>query len=229
MVLSASGLKSQDTAALVDLISQANEEHEQTIAGLYPYSYHQDILFQKLDDDTTVEEQSKRTYMVNAVSEKERTRNLLHAMDFKDGVWQDVTAEAKEDQKEGESKKFSLREMVGPGYRDAYLFSLAGEEDYYGLRVYHLKVRVNEPAEDKFKGDLWVHRDEYIVVRAILQPSDLPAAVDSMTMEFDMSKQSGYWLPEHVKFYAEVSFLFFFSGRIRSDITFSDYTFFDKP
>jgi hypothetical protein len=229
MILSASSLHSQDAAALVEQIYQANEVYEKTIARLYPYSYRQDILFQKLDDDSAVEEQSRRIYQVRAVSEGEWTRDLLNAMDYKDGIWQDVTAEDKENQNEGESKKFSLREMVGPAYRDAYIFSIAGVEDYNRVPVYHIKVGVKEPDEDRFNGDLWVHREDYIVVKAILHPSDLPAAVDSMTMEFDMSKQSGHWLPEHVKLYAEVSFLFFFSGRIRSVITFSDYKFFTRP
>ncbi len=215
----------QNIDQIIEQVYQTNKKQEEIYQSLYPYSYHQDIIFQKLDDDGEIEEQSRRAFNVRAISAYEHNRTLVKALNYEDGVWHDVTAEERDKQKEGEGKKFSLKEMVGPENRDKYLFTMSGSEEVNGTPVYHITVDVREPDEEKFKGDLWVHKEAFIVVKAVLKPSDLPTAVDTMTMEFVLDNNSGYWLPAHVKLDAEISFLFFFSGRIKSDITFSDYEF----
>ncbi len=218
-------VQGQNIGDIVERVYQANEQQEKIFQTLYPYSYHQKILFQKFDSDGDIDEQSRREYLVQAISENTHKRELIEAWNFEDGEWQEVTEEEKENDLKGESKKFSLNEMVGPETRDDYLFKLQGNEQLNGYPVYRISVQVKEPDDEKFAGELWVRSDDFIVVKATLNPSELPAAVDTMTMEFEMANISGYWLPAHVRLDAEISFLFFFSGRIKSDIVFYDYVF----
>jgi hypothetical protein len=210
---------------IIENVCTAEVRQQENLRQIYPYSFSQEILFQKLDDDGAVEEQSRRTYKVRALSEKEQRRELMKALEYEDGEWIDITAQASADHEGGEGKEFSLMEIVGPDSRKAYSFELAGEDLVNGYPAYHVIAQVKEPDEDRFEGDLWVHRDEYVVIKAVLRPSDLPVAVDTMTMAFELSKISGNWLPVKINLDAEVSFLFFFSGRIKSDITFHDYKF----
>ncbi len=224
-LLLTAGVYGQRIDQIIGNVYDAEITKQENLRHLYPYSFSQEILFQKLDDDGAVEEQSRRTYHVRALSEDKQHRQLMEALEYEDGEWKDITAEASADHDEGESREFSLLEMVGPDGRKDYTFRLAGRDLVNGYPAYHVIAQVKEPDEDRFEGDLWVHRDEYVVIKAVLRPSDLPVAVDAMTMAFELSKISGNWLPVKIKLDAEVSFLFFFSGRIKSDITFQDYKF----
>jgi len=218
-------VRGQNIGDIVERIYQANEQQEKILQSLYPYSYHQEILFQKFDADDDIDEQSRRKYLVRAVSENTHNRELIEAWNFEDGEWQDVTEEEKESGLKGEIKKFSLNEMVGPETRNDYLFKLHGNEQLNEYPVFRISVQVKEPDDEKFAGELWARRDDFIVIKARLNPSELPAAVDAMAMEFEMANTSGYWLPAHARLEAEISFLFFFSGRVKSDIDFYNYDF----
>ena len=225
LLLNAGIAPAQETDALVEQIYQTLIDQEKLYQSLYPYTYKQEVHFQKLDDDGEAEEASRREYLVRVLSEDDHRRSLIRALDFEDGDWTDVTADKRNEPQEGDRKKFSLLEMVGPENRHDYTFSSNGHGDFNGQPVYYIHAQVKDPQEDKFNGDLWVHEKEFIVVKAVLEPSALPSAVDSMQMEFELLKTSGCWLPARVILNAKISFLIIFSGRIRSDIRFYDYQF----
>jgi hypothetical protein len=46
-----------------------------------------------------------------------------------------------------------------------------------------------------------------------------------MKMDIEMDQINDHWLPKRIQMNAEISFLFIFSGKIKSDILFYDYTF----
>ena len=82
-----------------------------------------------------------------------------------------------------------------------------------------------EEDEEKFNGDLWIQVAEFNVIKAGLVPSELPTGLKSMGMDFEMAKFGQVWLPVRIDLKAEISFLFIFSGKIESTITFEDYKF----
>ena len=215
----------QDINDLIEKIYQANIIQERESDSLKNYKFKQKINFVKLDGDDKIDEQSLREYEVLVKSKDERRRILLTAQNYKDGEWQDVTMEKTENNKQGEGEKFSLNEMVGPEHRDKYKFSYIGAGLLNNYPVIHIKADYLEEDEDYFNGDLWIHEESYIVVRASLVPSEFPTGIKYMKMDIEMDQIDGHWVPVKINMNAEISFLIIFSGKIMSDISFYDYAF----
>lgn len=212
---------------ILDKIHQQSQKHEQLKKSLGNYQYKQFIHFIKMDGDGDIEEQSKREYFIYVKSDTNRKRELLSAQNYEEGVWTKVTQNELEKSKEekSESKSFSLSEMFSPDNRKLYQFDFIGEEYIDTLNTVHINATPFEEDEDKFKGQLWFETQDYNLIKAQLVPSDMPTFVDTMSMNFKMQKIDSLWFPQKIKFEAEVSVLFLFSGRIHSKISFSDFSF----
>ena len=221
-------INAQNVDSLIERIYQQNAENEAKLSETGDYRFKQVVEFIKFDGDDEIEEQSYREFEVLVKQPDVHKRILVSARDFEDGEWQDVTEERKNSQERGESKEFSLNEMVGPESRNLYRFTYLGRELLGEISVEHIKAQVIEPDEDRFNGDLWFDAGEFNILKARLVPSDFPTGVDSMLMDFEMQQVNGFWMPAKIHLEAEISFLFFFSGKIQSDIIFSDYEFDQK-
>jgi len=221
-----SHVSGQNVDEIIENIYQQTLNHEMQFDSLENYSFVQKIHFTKLDGDGEVEEQSRREFFVRIRKGEIRHRELIAAFDFEDEGWLDVT-EKEKNKRETESKsaKFSLTEMVSPDKRKNYEFRIIGDEIVENINTIHLNVNPLEEDEDKFAGDMWFEKDTYALVKAKLVPSEFPAAVDDMVMDFSMGRYGKIWLPIKIRFEAEISFLFIFKGKILSDILFEDYLF----
>jgi len=219
-------VQGQNIDEIVENIYQQTLLHEAQLDSLQDYSFVQKIHFTKMDGDGEVEEQSIREFLIRVHSQENRHRELISALDFEDEQWIDVT-EKEKNKREEESKsvKFSLTEMVSPDMRKNYEFNRMSDAIIDSIQTIHLKVNPIEEDEDKFAGDLWFGKETYNLVRAELVPSEFPTAIENMRMEFSMGKFGEIWLPDKVRFEAEVSFLIIFKGKILSDILFEDYRF----
>ena len=217
---------SQNIDELIENIYQQTLSHEAKLDSLRNYSFVQKIHFTKMDGDEEIEEESIREFLVRVRSRENRHRELISAMDLEGGQWVDVSEKEKNKrQTEGRGVKFSLTEIVSPEERKNYEFNLIGHDNIDSLHTIHLMVKPLEEDEDRFAGDLWFEKDTFSLVQAKLMPSEFPAAVENMRMDFLMREIGGMWMPVEVKFEAEVSFLIFFKGRILSDILFEEYHF----
>ena len=215
----------QDVDELIEKIYQANQIQDADIDSLTNYKFKQKINFVKLDGDDEIEEQSMREYEVLVKSDKDRKRNLLSAKNYEDGEWREVTEEQEKKKRKSEGQEFSLNEIVGPEYRNKYEFDIIGNETIYNYPVIHIKVDCLEEDDTLFGGDLWIHQEEYAVVKASLIPAEFPTGIEYMKMDLEMDQINGHWLPKQIHMDAEISFLFIFSGKIKSDILFYDYVF----
>ncbi len=214
-------------SALLDRIYERAKMQNAAEDTLGNYSYIQRIHFVKMDGDGEIEEQSRRVFRVFVKDREVRHRELLEAQNFEDGEWTTVTDEEKNKKRrhKSESKSFGLEEVVAPAKRDLYRFENLGEVYIEGKQAVHLKVESIEEDEERFNGDLYFTPDEAALIKAVLVPSDYPTGVDTMSMVINMQKIGDYWLPEKIHFDADISFLLIFSGKIRSDIEFSDFQF----
>jgi hypothetical protein len=217
----------QDINEILDKVYQQNLQQDELKKELGNYKYKQSIHFVKLDGDGEIDEQSKHEYYIYVKSDSLRKRELLFALEYEDGEWTDITEKEKSSSKEKKSvsKSFSLSEMVSPENRLLYNFEVQNEEYIDTLNIIHLIVTPLEEDEDKFQGQLWFETKNYNLVKAELVPSEMPTFVNQMFMFFDMQKLDSLWFPKKVQFEADVSFLFFFRGKIHSEITFSDFEF----
>lgn len=204
--------------------SQKQEEQQKTLGD---YKFNQYIHFKKYDGDDDIDEQSKREFNIYVKSNSLRKRELISASNFEDGKWIDVTMEEKNNTKEKhrESKSFSLSEIVSPENRKLYKFEIIGEEYIDSLKTIHLKATSIEEEEDRFQGQLWFETNDYNLVKAELKPSEMPTFVDDMQMFFELQKVDSLWFPKIIQFDAEVGILFLFSGKIHSEIMFSEFEF----
>lgn len=226
MALFSPVVQGQNIDELIEKIYQQTVIHEAKLDSLQDYSFVQKIHFTKMDGDDEVEEQSIREFLVRVKSQDNRHRELISALDLEDEQWVDVTEkENNKREKESKSVKFSLTEMVSPEMRKNYEFDLLKDDFIDGVQTIHMIVKPFEEDEDRFAGDLWFEKESYHLVQAKLVPSEFPTAVEDMLMEFSIGKFGDIWLPEKVKFEAEISFLFIFKGKILSDILFEDYRF----
>jgi hypothetical protein len=211
---------------LIENIYQQTLIHEARVDSLKDYSHLQKVHFIKMNGDGEIEEQSKREYLVKIRSKDQRYRELIAAYDFEEEEWINVIEKEKnKKQKESQSAKFSLTEMVSPEAKDNFNFNVIGEEVINGFTTLHLSVNPKEEDEDKFAGDLWFETGSFALVQASLIPSENPTGVEKMIMTFSMRKINQVWLPEMITFDAEVSFLILFKGKIFSEIRFEDYRF----
>jgi len=212
---------------ILNKIHWQGEKQEKQRQNLGDYKYKQFIHFQKLDGDGEIDEQSKREFIIYVKSDTIRKRQLISALDYEDGEWIDITEKKKNSKvkSESRSKSFSLSEMVSPENRQFYEFEIRGEKFVDTLNTIHLNVNPSEEDEDRFKGDLWFESKDYSLVKAELIPSEMPTFVDDMFMFFNMQKIDSLWFPQKIEFGADVSVLFFFSGKIYSEITFSEFKF----
>jgi hypothetical protein len=212
---------------LLDKINLQSQKQETLQKSLGDYKYTQFIHFIKMDGDGEIDEQSKREYTIYVKSDTLRKRELISALEYEDSLWTDITDKEKNSSKErhSESKSFSLSEMFGPKNRKFYNFEIKGEEFIDTLNTIHMIVTALEEDEDRFQGNLWFETNEYTLVKAELKPSDMPTFVDDMQMFFDMQKVDSLWFPKKIVFNAEVGILFLFSGKIHSEILFSDFEF----
>ena len=215
----------QDVDELIEKIYQANLIQDADIDLLINYKFKQKINFVKLDGDDEIDEQSMREYEVLVKSDKERKRNLLSAKNYEDGEWREVTEKQEKKKRKSEGQEFSLNEIVGPEYRNKYEFDIIGNETIYNYPVIHIKVDCLEEDDTLFGGDLWIHQEEYAVVKASLIPAEFPTGIEYMKMDLEMDQINGHWLPKQIHMDAEISFLFIFSGKIKSDIEFYQYEF----
>jgi hypothetical protein len=215
----------QDVDELIEKIYQANQIQDADIDSLTNYKFKQKINFVKLDGDDEVDEQSMREYEVLVESDKERKRKLLSAKNYEDGEWREVTEEEGKKKNKSEGQEFSLNEIVGPEYREKYQFNIIGKETVNNYPAIHITVECLEEDDTMFGGDLWIHQDEYAVVKASLIPAEFPTGIEYMKMDLEMDQINGHWLPKQIHMDAEISFLFIFSGKIKSDILFYDYVF----
>ena len=208
----------------INLQSQKQEELQKTLGD---YKYKQFIHFIKMDGDREIDEQSKREYYIYVKSDSLRKRELISALEYEDGEWVDITEEEKSSSKEkkSESKSFSLSEMFSPENRKLYNFEIKGEKYIDTLNTVYLSVKALEEDEDRFEGKLWFETNDYNLVKAELIPSEMPTFVDSMFMSFNMQQIDSMWFPKKIEFGADVSVLFFFSGKIYSEIKFSGFEF----
>jgi hypothetical protein len=226
MVVSVAVIHGQNVDEIVDHVYQETLIQEALLDSLKDYSYVQNIHFTKLDGDGEIEEESRREFIVRVHSRDVYHRELTSAYELEDEQWVDITEEEKnKGESEDKSVKFSLTEMVSPETRKSYQFTLIGDESLEGIKTIHVQAIPLEEDEDQFRGDLWFEEDSFNLVKAALIPSELPTAVKNMVMEFSMSKFGDIWLPVEVNFTAEISFLFIFKGKIKSDILFEDYRF----
>lgn len=212
---------------ILDKIYMQEQEQENQKKNLGDYKYKQFIHFVKMDGDGEIDEQSKREFFIYVKSDSIRKRQLISALDYEDGAWKDITEKKKNSKVKSErrSKRFSLSEMVSPEYRQFYEFEIIGEKFIDTLNTIQLRVYPIEEDEDRFKGDLWFDLKDYNLIKAELIPSDMPTFVDEMSMFFKMQKIDSIWFPKKINFQADVSVLFFFSGKIHSEILFSDFEF----
>ena len=212
---------------ILDNINFQSQRQEQLQKNLKNYKYKQFIHFIKMDGDDEIEEQSKREYHIYVKSDSVRKRELLSALIFEDGEWKNISEEEKANNKEkhSESKSFSLSEMVGPDNRKNYAFEIIGDEFIEPWETVHIRAKAIEEDEDRFQGDLWFEKENYSLVKAQLQPSEMPTFVDEMNMYFEMQQMDSLWFPQKIEFDAEVGILFLFSGKIHSEITFSEFEF----
>jgi len=215
----------QDMDELIENIYQANQIQDADIDSLTNYKFKQKINFVKLDGDDGIDEQSTREYEVLVKSDKERKRNLLSAKNYEDGEWREVTEEQEKKKRKSEGQEFSLNEIVGPEYRNKYEFDIIDNETINNYPVIHLKVDCLEEDDTLFGGELWIHQEEYVVVKASLIPAEFPTGIEYMKMDLGMDQINGHWLPKQIYINAEISFLFIFSGKIKSEILFYDYVF----
>jgi hypothetical protein len=223
--LFASAISAQNVNNLIDQIYQANQRHEQKMDSLANYSFSQRIDFIKRDGDDAIEEQSLREFRVFIGPENQRSRSVLQAKNFEDGEWQDVRDRVAAQEEEPAGKEFSLNEMVGPDYRHLYNFTPIGSDFINGIPVTGIRVACLEEDSERFEGELWVHANEYIVLKSILSPSDMPVGIEDMRMQIELQNIAGHWLPAEINIKAEISFLYIFSGKIESQISFYDYEF----
>ena len=219
--------QAQDIDEIVENIYQRTLQHEAQLDSLGDYSHIQKVHFTKFDGDEEIDEESKREFQVKVRSSNLRQRELISAYEFKDGQWIDITVEEKSKKMKAQtrSQKFSLTEMVGPEERGKYQFRLVGEDFLNGYETIHLYIEPLEEDEELFKGDLWFDIIDYNLIQAKLIPSEFPTGVEDMMMEFYMEKYGPLWFPVKINFEAEISFLFIFKGRIKSEILFEDYKF----
>jgi uncharacterized protein DUF5686 len=208
----------------INLQSQKQDDLQKTLGN---YKFKQFIHFIKYDGDDEIDEQSKREFNIFVKSDSLRKREIVSAFDFEDGEWIDVTDDEKNDnkEKESESKSFSLSEMVSPENRKLYEFEIVGEEYIDKLNTINLKVTSIEEDEERFQGHLWIETNDYNLVKADLSPSEMPTFVDNMQMFFELQKVDSLWFPKKIQFNAEVDVFFLFSGKIHSDIFFSEFEF----
>ena len=219
--------QAQEIGEIVENIYQRTLQQESQLDSLGDYSHVQKVHFTKLDGDGEVDEQSKREFVVKVHNRDQRHRELVAAYDFKDDHWIDVIEEEKSKKMKAQthSQKFSLTEMVGPEERKNYKFRLADENTINGYGTIKIFVEPLEEDEDRFKGELWLNKTDYSLIKARLIPSEFPTGVEDMMMEFFMDQFGSVWLPSKIYFEAEISFLFIFKGRIMSEILFEDYRF----
>ncbi len=212
---------------ILDKIHLQSEKHKKQKENLGDYKYKQFIHFQKLDGDGEIDEQSKREFIIYVKSDSIRKRQLVSALDYDDGEWKDITEKKKNSKvkSESRSKSFSLSEVVSPENRQFYEFEIHGEKFIDTFNAIHLNVNPIEEDEDRFSGDLWFDANDYNLVKAELIPSDMPMFVDEMFLSFNMQKIDSLWFPKRIEFGADVSVLFIFSGKIHSEIIFSDFEF----
>jgi len=213
--------------SILDKINLQSQKQDALQKQLGNYKFKQFIHFIKYDGDGEINEQSKREFYIYVKYDSLRKRELISALDFEDGEWVDVTEDEKNDkkQKESESKSFSLSEMVSSENRNLYEFEIIGQEYIDTLNTIHIKVTSIEEDEDRFQGNLWFETQNYNLVKADLSPSEMPTFVDNMQMYFEMQKIGSIWFPKKIQFAAEVDVLFLFSGKIYSDIIFSEFEF----
>ena len=216
-----------DIVSILDKIDLQSQKQDAKQKELGNYKFRQHIHFIKYDGDGEIDEQSKREFNIYVKSDSNKKRELISAFDFEDGKWIDVTEQEKNDkrQKKRESKSFSLSEMVSPESRKLFNFEIIGEEYIDTLNTINLNVSSLEEDEDRFQGNLWFETENYNLVKANLSPSEMPTFVDSMQMNFEMQDLDYFWFPKKIEFFAEVDVLYLFSGRIHSDILFSDFEF----
>jgi len=225
IVLKSAFSHAQEVDTLIENIYRQNLQQEQKLMQMSDYLFKQRIDFIKKDGDGDIDEQSQREFVVYVRPPDQQKRILIKARDYADGEWQDITEKRRSGRHKGEGNKFSLNEIFNPEARKNYLFNYQGVEWVDGHHSERIQVTALEAGENRFNGELWFARGELDLVKAILSPSELPGSVDSMQMVFDMQKVNGYWVPKHIEMRAEISFLFFFSGIIESDILFYDYQF----
>ena len=217
----------QNIDRIIDNIYKRIIEQESQLDSLGGYSYRQTVNFKKLDGDGEIDQQSIRDFLVKVRSKNQRYRELVSAKDFEDGVWIDVTHSEKNKKYKPESQghQFSLTEMVSPEQRIMYRFNFIGRDTIDRYDTIHLFVEPIEESEEKFAGDLWVEKNQFNLVKAILTPSENPTGVESLMMIFEMRPFNAYWFPQIIIFDARISFLIFFKGALYSEIEFSDYRF----
>ena len=218
-------LAAQNLESLIEKVYRQDMVQDSLLRALQDYSYRQQIEFKKFDSDDEIDQQSRTEFDVFARGSELRKRVLVRSEIFEDGKWQDVTDEKKSGKEEGQSKKFSLSEMVSPKNRIKYRFTFIGSETLGDTPVEHIKVEPLEANEDRFSGDLWIHANEFVVKKASLVPSEFPTGLRFMQMDFLMDKFDRVWLPVRIDLKADISFLLIFSGRIYSVILFENYTF----
>ena len=218
---------SNELNVILDKIHLQNQKQEKLQKSLGDYKYKQFIHFIKMDGDGEIDEQSKREYYIYVKSDSLRKRELISALDYEDTLWTDITDKEKSSSKEkhSESKSFSLSEMFGPENRKFYNFEFKGQDYIDSLNTIHIIATALEEDEDRFQGQLWFETNEYSLVKAELKPSDMPTFVDDMQMFFEMQKVDSLWFPKKIEFDAEVGILFLFSGKIHSEILFTDFEF----
>jgi len=115
------------------------------------------------------------------------------------------------------------RSFFGPEGRANYTYELMPPDTIRGVPAHVLRIKPNKKEKDLVDGKLWLHQDNFEVLRLHFRPAKNPRFVKSATAIFEFDEvQPGLWLPSKVNIDARAGFLFINKNRT-VDETWRDY------
>jgi hypothetical protein len=101
------------------------------------------------------------------------------------------------------------RHFFGPHHRENYTYELMPPDTIRGLPTHVLRLIPRKREKHLVDGKIWLHGQNFEVVRLDFQPAQKPKFVKELDMiiEFD-EVPPGYWLPAEIKINALAGFLF---------------------
>ena len=110
-----------------------------------------------------------------------------------------------------EKKTMSMRgSFLDPEERPNYTYELMPPDTIRGIPSYVLRIKPKKKSKDLIDGKVWLHQENFEVVKLDFQPAKNPKYVKEIHMIIDFNEvQPGFWLLTELKIDARAGFLFF--------------------
>lgn len=101
------------------------------------------------------------------------------------------------------------RSFFGPRERADYTYELMPQDTVRGFPAHVLRIKPKKKERDLVDGRVWLHRDNFEVLKLKFRPAKNPRFVKRALVTFDFIEvQPGLWLPSEIKIDAQAGFLF---------------------